>query len=85
MEGRLPDAISQNPKQRGAMTTLYSDSPCQVIIWARKAKAVYVPLLGTGGASVKANKADFIALMLEFKNPLEKEYAYNVEERVLYV
>lgn len=65
-------------------TTLYSNNPCQIIIWARKAKLIYVPLLGTGGAEVKVNKADFIKVMGTMQNPLEKEYAFQTIGGILY-
>lgn len=42
---------------------LHSEDKGKIIAWAKIAKAIYVPVLGSGGGSVKVNRKDFIALM----------------------
>lgn len=40
-----------------------SDNIGKIIAWAKLAKAIYVPVQGSGGASVKVNRKDFIEMM----------------------
>ena len=35
----------------------------KILAWAKLAKAIYVPLQGSGGASVKVDRKDFIEVM----------------------
>lgn len=45
------------------MISEQTQSTVKLIQWAKKAKAIWVPVQGSGGASVKVNRKDFIDLM----------------------
>ena len=47
---------------------MQSESLGKIIAWARIAKKIYVPVLGTGGASVQVNRRDFLDMMRQLEN-----------------
>lgn len=57
------------------MESKYSNDPRVILGWAKRAKGIYIPLPGTGGGNVMANKRDFIAAMENCgDSELETEY-----------
>ena len=47
---------------------MHTESLGKIIAWAKIAKKIYVPLNGSGGASVQVNRRDFIDLMRNLEN-----------------
>jgi hypothetical protein len=48
--------------------SMSTESKDKIIQWAKTAKKIYVPLQGSGGASVQVNRRDFIDLMRNLEN-----------------
>ena len=46
----------------------YSEVLAEILVFANKASAIYVPVQGTGGASVQVNRKDFIQMMEALEN-----------------
>ncbi|MES2367756.1 MAG: hypothetical protein V4563_17905 [Pseudomonadota bacterium] len=47
---------------------MHSESLGKIIAWAKIAKKIYVPLQGSGGASVQVNRRDFLDLLRNLEN-----------------
>lgn len=48
--------------------SMQSESLGKIIAWAKIAKKIYVPVQGSGGASVQVNRKDFIDMMRNIEN-----------------
>ncbi len=47
---------------------MHSESLGKIIAWAKIAKKIYVPVQGSGGASVQVNRRDFLDMMRQLEN-----------------
>ncbi len=48
--------------------SMHSESLGKILAWAKIAKKIYVPVQGSGGASVQVNRRDFLDMMCALEN-----------------